>query len=505
MLQRSFPAWFLALIIGVAFAFGPYVQLSTGQTAVSAVVPHRFIVGFKDAEVPEQMEALTKGSRMVARQRHLGLAVIESTSVTARADLARLPGVDLVVPDRMVEGTSVKAAAVPAGDAIYNSPQGWAVKQVGGFGSAGNGPWSVTKGAGVRIAILDSGVDAGHPDLAPNLALNLSEVNQDPAVGLPSPCDDGSAQDQEGHGTWTASLAAGALGGQTGEMAGVAPEATLLNIKVLERMPATPGDASTCAAGQASGLLSWVIQGINDAVANRADVISMSLGTLVDITTGDGAGVKTLMDRATHAAANAGAVLVASAGNDGFSLDNLRYVELPAQSRDVLAIVAVTNPECAENFAAGATCRAGMETLPYYSNFGAALNALAAPGGSYPAGPDTDLSAASGWIRGACSEGKPSTVDGAPMDAAHSFGCFGLGHAAYVQAMGTSASAPLAAGAAALVKAVHPDWTPAQIVQAMRQNALPAPGMLAGLVDVNAIVTGAALHNKHVLQPAELK
>jgi len=504
MLHRSLPAWFVSLMISFALAFGPYMQLSIGQTAVSAIVPHRFIVGFKDAAAWGQMNGLTVSGRIVSLQDRLGLAVIESASDTAATDLARLPGVDLVVADRMVAGSSVKAAAVPAGDAIYNSPQGWAVKQVGGFGSSAGGPWSVTKGAGVRIAILDSGVDAGHPDLAPNLALNLSEVNQDPATGLPSPCDDGSAQDQEGHGTWTASLAAGALGVQTGEMAGVAPEATLLNIKVLERMPATRGNASSCAAGEASGLLSWVIQGINDAVANHADVISMSLGTLVDITSGDGAGVKTLMDRATHAAANAGAVLVAAAGNDGFSLDNLRYVELPAQSRDVLAIVAATNPGCAENLAAGATCKRGMETLPYYSNFGAALNALAAPGGSYPAGPDDDLSAASGWIRGACSEGKPSTVDGAPVDGAHSFGCFGLGHAAYVQAMGTSASAPLAAGAAALVKAAHPGWTAAQIVQAMRQNALPAPGMPVGLVDVNAIVTGAGLHNEHILQTVSL-
>jgi len=502
MVHRFVPAWFVALMIALAFAFGPYVQLAIGQGAASAIVPHRFIVGFKGGAAPEQMNGMTVSGRIVGRQERLGLAVIESVSATAAADLATLPGVDLVVADRMVMGSSVKAAAVPASDAIYNSPQGWAVKQVGGFGSAAGGPWSVTKGGGVRIAILDSGVDAGHPDLAPNLALNLSEIDQDPAAGLPSPCDDGSAQDQEGHGTWAASLAAGALGVQTGEMAGVAPEATLLNIKVLERMPAAPGDASTCAAGEASGLLSWVIQGINDAVANHADVISMSLGTLVDVTTGDGAGVKTLMDRATHAAANAGAVLVAAAGNDGFSLDNLRYVELPAQSRDVLAIVAATNPDCAENLAAGGRCKPGMETLPYYSNFGAALNALAAPGGSYPAGPDNDLSAASGWIRGACSEGKPSTVDGAPVDAAHSFGCFGLGHAAYVQAMGTSASAPLAAGAAALVKAAHPGWTPAQIVQTMRQNALRAPGLPVGLVDVNAIVAGVGLHNEHVLRTA---
>lgn len=509
MLQRISPAppaltLFASLLSGASGMWGASAGICRAQATGAAAVPHRFIVGFRDASAPAEFTLLRGAGRLVGLQQHLGLAVVESSSSTAAADLGSLPGVDLVVADRMVAGSSVQTGPAPSGDAVYNSPQGWAVRQVGGFGTASTGPWSVTLGAGVRIAILDSGVDAGHPDIAPNLALNLSEVDQSAATGVPSPCDDGSPQDQEGHGTWAASLAAGALGAQTGETAGVAPEATLLNIKVLERMPGTAGDASTCAAGQASGLLSWVIQGIDDAVTNHADVISMSLGTLVDITTGDGAGVKTLMDRATHAAANAGAVLVAAAGNDGFSLDNQRYVELPAQARDVLAVVATTNPDCAENLSPGAICRPAMETLPYYSNYGSVLNALAAPGGSYPAGPDNDLSAASGWIRGACSQGKPSTVDGAPVDSTHSFGCFGLGHVAYVQAMGTSASTPLAAGAAALVKAAHPDWTPTQIVQAMRHNALSAPGLPVGLLDVNSLVTGVRLHNEHVVQPAAI-
>ena len=357
--------------------------------------------------------------------------------------------------------------------------KGWAVRAVGGFGSgagSGFGPWTISQGRGVRIAILDSGVDANHPDIAPNLLLNLSEVDQ---VALPSVCDDGSPADQQGHGTWTASLAAAAAGPGTGMTVGVAPQASLLNIKVLERMPGsvTASDPTGCTYGQAAGLLSWILQGIDDAVANHADVISMSLGTLVDVTTGDGAGLKATFDHATHAAFVAGTVLIASAGNDGFDLSNVRYVELPAQARDVLAIVASTNPACAENLAAGAVCEAGAVTRPYYSNFGAPLNALAAPGGSYPAGPDADPSQTTGWIRGACSEGKPGTVLGAPVDAKHSEACFGLGQAAYVQAMGTSASAPLAAGAAALVRAAHPGWDSAAVAAALRKTAVTLPGM----------------------------
>jgi subtilisin family serine protease len=386
--------------------------------------------------------------------------------------------------------------SVPPYDTYYTStPQNWAVLGAGGFGAhvpggAAYGPWDTTLGAGVRIAILDSGVDAAHPDIAPNLIANLSEVDQSPITGLPSACDDGSPQDQQGHGTWTASLAAAAIGPGTGLTIGVAPAASLLNIKVLERMPdpsSTSTDLATqCRTGQASGLLSWVIQGIDDAIAQHAQVISLSLGTLVDLDTGEGAGLQTMFNRVTYAASQAGAVLIASAGNDGLDLTNPRYIEVPAQSRDVLAVTASTNPACAENLTANATCAPGPVTLPYYANYGAPLNAIAAPGGSLPAGPDSGVS---GWVRGACSAGIPNTADGPPSDSAHSFGCFSLGHTQYLQAMGTSASAPLVAGAAALLIAAHPSWTPDQVIAALRAASIASPTLTAApVLDPTALI-----------------
>src|SRR6185437_1311883 len=365
----------------------------------------------------------------------------------------------------------------PTTDIDYDSAQGWAVRAAGGYGDsipggAASGPWNTSLGASIRIAILDSGVDANHPDITPNLALNLSEINQ---TALPSPCDDGSAQDQSGHGTWTASLAAGALGPGTGNVIGVAPQATILNIKVLERMPASgiANIAQACEAGEPGGLLSWVLQGIDDAVANHADIIALSLGTLVDTSTGEGAGLKAAFDQATYAATQAGSVVIAALGNDGLDLSTGSLVELPAQSRGVLAITASTNPGCAENLAAGASCSAGPVTRPYYSNYYASLSAIAAPGGSYPRGSETSTT---GWIMGACSSGLTNTTDGLPQNG-ESLGCFNLGHAAYVQAMGTSASAALAAGAAAILRAARPDLTAAQIVDALRSSATRSASM----------------------------
>ena len=507
------------VLIGFLFASALRAHAQQLPSPIGPPVPHRYLVAYRDGTIPTDASARARlsGARIVRNNNPFAIAVLETSSdandeAAAIAALRADPNVQFVIHDRILSAHSLilrpilpatigvtvgtptptptpiptptpTPTAAPYDTYYTSTPQAWAVLQSGGFGAGipggpAHGPWDTTMGAGVRIAILDSGVDALHPDIAPNLAFNLSEIDQSAATGLPSPCDDGSPQDQQGHGTWVASLAAAAIGPGTGLLIGVAPAATLLNIKVLERLPdpssTAPDIATQCTTGQASGLLSWVIQGIQDAIAQHADVINLSLGILVDLDTGEGAGLQATFDRVTYAADQAGAVLVASAGNDGVNLANPRYIELPAQSRSVLAVVASTNPACAEDLTPNAACAPGPITLPYYSNFGAPLDAIAAPGGSYPGPttPDPDT-AVSGWIRGACSNGLPNTADGPPSDPAHSFGCFNLGHAQYVQAMGTSASAPLVAGSAALLRAAYPAWSPDQIVAALRASATP--------------------------------
>ncbi len=456
--------------------------LRTGNGA-SGIVPGRFLVVSSD---PGPSGDTERGPILSG----LHVSIVQTTGEDDDATFARLsaqPGAEFVLRDRFVEGHPVSTTGIspprpigggPGGstgtpdDELYHSPQGWAVVQAGGYGDASTpGPWTRTTGAGVRIAILDSGVDRNHPDITPNLALNVSEVDQ---TALPSLCDDGSPQDQDGHGTWTASLAAGAAGPGTGGVIGVAPNAALLNIKVLERMPL--GDnrdlAQRCLGGQTAGLLSWVLQGIDDAVTNRADIISLSLGSIIDLNTADGAGWKTLFDRATHAASAAGVVVIAAAGNDGLDLSGGRLLELPAQARDVLAVVASTNPACAEDRSPGAACHPGPVTRAFYSNHGSnnsgpIINAIAAPGGSYPNISDT---AENGWVRGACSASA----------------CFHLGPSSYVQAMGTSASAPLTAGAAALFRASHPNATAAQTIYALGISATNVHGMAEPLLNTAA-------------------
>jgi len=500
--------------------------LASATTAHSqiaeTIAPNHYLVVYRSGTVPADAESqiTLAGAHLTAHLDRFGMVAVSLDSATAQSNLSAQPNVAMLLHDRYVTAhaiiftpqNSLKPNFVsnpgpfipiapfrptpypihplnfaPESDTYYDSPQGWAVQQAGGFGdnipgSSATGPWNTSKGAGVRIAILDTGVDQSHPDIAPNLVFNLSEIDQSPLTGLPSPCDDGTPQDQTGHGTWTASLATGALGPSTGNIIGVAPQASLLNIKVLERVPGAGATlTAACESGQGSGLLSWVLQGIDDAVANHADIISLSLGTLVDISTGDGAGWKSQFDAVTRTAAQSGTVIVAALGNNGLQLPNGTLIELPAEAASVLPVVASTNPACAEDLATNATCSPGLITRPYYSNYGD-TNAIAAPGGSYPEGPATSTS---GYIMGACTNGLTNTTDGLPANG-QSFGCFNLGHTQYVQAMGTSASAPLVAGAAAILRAAHPTWTAAKIISTLQTSATHLPTITTPVLNLPA-------------------
>jgi len=511
------------LLQGLHFAMLIFAVVSSrGQTLApvpqhdSDLVSNRLIVVFRQHALPENFggRLASDHTQLVLSVPQWGIAVVQTNTGDADADSAHtaaLQGklqadstVAYVVHDRRIHASQMlkmrpvladsdKLPSAP--DWFYtSSPQAWAVKEVGGYGAGvagapAKGPWNISMGQGVRIAILDTGISSYHPDTSPNLVYASSLVDQN---ALPSPCDDGSPEDQDGHGTWTASLAAAALGPKTGMAVGVAPRASLLNIKVLERLPASGSATLTalCEQGSAGGLMSWIIAGMAAASQQHADIISISAGALLDSSSGEAEGTISAFNRAAYNATQAGALVIAAAGNDGESLDSNRFLEMPAQAEDVLAVIASTNPQCAQNENAGATCVAGSVSLAYYSNYGTTIQAVAAPGGSYPEGLPNG-SGVSGFVRGACSTGLPGTQNGLPSTHGLSFGCFGFGHTAYVEAIGTSASAPLVAGVAALIKGANPSFSPAQIAAVLRSTArvLPAPGGVA----LNVVNAAAAL------------
>jgi subtilisin family serine protease len=402
------------------------------------------------------------------------------------------------------------SSALPADFFYTSSPQQWSVKLIGaqGGGVAGgsNGAWDFTKGSGAKIAILDTGVNPAHPDVSGNLIFNATFTSYNSAdfgpqnCEVPDPADPNHLRDlpldQVGHGTWTSSLAAGAAGPSTGLMIGVAPEAKILNIKVLRAVAVAPGlitppSADTpfnrCLLRGGSGFFSWTLQGMLLASEQGADVISMSLGGFVAKNQPDGAALFSAFNRVANFVTAHGAVVLAAAGNAALDLNKIGpVVELPADASNIIAVVATTNPAVPPP-----GCPPGTDCLASYSDFGSSLHGLAAPGGDIPSGgcafSGTPCNP-TGFVRGACSAGVPGTSTPSPSSypasgpppTGTSWGCFSLAaivsgelvnHIWYVQAAGTSAATPIAAGVAALTKAANPSLTPSQIRTIMQQTA----------------------------------
>ena len=156
--------------------------------------------------------------------------------------------------------------------------------------------WQRTRGAGVTVAVVDTGVDPSSSDLAPNLLPGWDFYDRS-----------GDTSDVAGHGTLIASIIAAPAG--NGGYVGIAPEARILPVKVM---------------GGASGE-DWsdqaVVDGIEFALRRGAKVINLSLGGLNSPIAG--------IDRALADARRAGALVVIAAGNDGVDLDDGRHTESP--------------------------------------------------------------------------------------------------------------------------------------------------------------------------------
>ena len=176
--------------------------------------------------------------------------------------------------------------------------------------------WATSRGAGVKIGIIDTGISKSHPDLAGNLKGGVNFVAQKGRITASKWDDD------NGHGSHVAGIAA-AVDNDEGVI-GVAPDADLYAIKVLDR--------------RGSGFLSDVIDGIYWSINNGMDVINMSLGCNCDIPS---------LQSAVDAAAGAGVVVVAAAGNAGSGADTVIY---PAKYSSAIAVAATDNTDARASF-----------------------------------------------------------------------------------------------------------------------------------------------------------
>ena len=171
--------------------------------------------------------------------------------------------------------------------------------------------WPTSTGDDVTVAVLDTGVEGGHPDLRRALLKGTD---------LTGGTGDGR-RDRRGHGTHVAGIVAATRGNDIGT-AGLAPDVRILPVQVLD--------------DSGGGLLSWAAQGIIWATDQGADVITMSLGASRG---------NQVLDAAVTYAIDHGVVLVAASGNQGAA-----KALWPAAHADVISVGASTPTDGVASF-----------------------------------------------------------------------------------------------------------------------------------------------------------
>ncbi|MBI3997105.1 MAG: S8 family serine peptidase [Candidatus Omnitrophica bacterium] len=359
------------------------------------------------------------------------LEVPQETDIQAAvADFAQDPHVVYAQPNYLVE------VQWTPNDPYYNSSGSWGQPYEDLWGLKkiqAAQAWEVTQGQGILVAVIDTGVDYTHPDLASNLWVNPLEIagnglddddngyvddtrGWDFSTSRPDPMD------RYGHGTHVAGTIA-AVGDNGIGIVGVAPHSTVLPVKGLN--------------DDGNGYETNLAEAIIYAAEQGADVINNSWGGFGEM--------QAIRDAIRYAHAS-GVVVLAAAGNDSSRVEDGFF---PANQQEVIAVAASTQDD----------------ERAVFSNWGEKLD-VSAPGGGR--GDDR-------------SDGSPLwnilslSVPGSNLERQLPSNVVSPG---YLRLAGTSMACPHAAGVAALVIAAHSDYSNEAVRAALRFGAddVGAPG-----------------------------
>ncbi|WP_053202988.1 S8 family serine peptidase [Jiangella muralis] len=300
-------------------------------------------------------------------------------ALTGARLLGRAAGVEKIWLDQAM--TTVDEDSAPQ----IGAPDAWAA----GF-----------TGDGVTVAVLDTGIDTTHPDLAGKVVAEANFSVSD------------STTDRFGHGTHVASIVAGTGAASDGQRRGIAYEADLMNVKVLD--------------DGGSGPMSEVIAGMEWAVANGADVVNLSLGVRGGYTDGTDPASQAV-DRLS---AGSDALFVIAAGNDG---PGDGTVTTPGAATSALTVGAVDKQDRLAGFSSRGPRAGDFALKPDVTAPGVGIIAARAAG----------------------------AVIGTPVGDD------------YLALDGTSMATPHVAGAAALLAQQRPDWTGPDLKAALASTSSP--------------------------------
>jgi len=281
----------LALTAGVAFS----------STARSDLARERKIVVLKTGASASAASArFQRAGAVIVKDLPIANAVAVSVAPGVAKQLAEDPSVKLVEDDAIVHAVG-KPTRTPPAEVLP-----WGIARV-----QAPSVWTSTTADVVKVGIIDTGIDATHPDLVGNIKGGVSEVSYTT-----------SWKDDNGHGSHVAGIV-GAVDNAIG-VVGVAPNVDLYAIKVLDR--------------RGSGYISDIITGLSWAVTNHMDVVNMSLGT---------SSYSSAFETAVNNAAAAGVAEVCAAGNSGPSGNTVEY---PGKFAKVIAVAATDSNNAIASF-----------------------------------------------------------------------------------------------------------------------------------------------------------
>ena len=425
----------------------------------------------------------------------------------AREDLERIGGVNGVVRDRRL-AFERPAAAAAADEAAPEPPARyedllWDKQRIDSLEANAH-----ATGEGTSIGVIDTGIDYAHPELTPNLAEDAGRLFREgdvrAGVGdvlVPDDYEEPEtletrefhvADDQEGHGTHVAGIAAATEGEA---VIGTAPDATLVALRVfwwtLLEDEETGEEEPTLGTTTAD-----ILTAIEYAAVSVLDVANLSLGTApIHPRQMRDEAIRTMRLAYRHvidAAVKRGTVVVSSTGNDETDFGRRGLFSLPNSVQGSLSISA-TGPE---------------DDLAFYSDYGRSEVDVAAPGGGYPTEIET-LCGALEWLEAGepmpeedpREEGDEAVLwldeDGNVTldeeEAVETITCeiparpypFNLVYSTTAERIeddphgwkaGTSMAAPQVAGLVALVRELEPDAKPTHVESAIKHGADGSPG-----------------------------
>lgn len=453
---------FLATAVAFSALAGNSVSAQAKTTSNSTQTEKSYLIVFKkDLPINYTSVITSAGGQVLRAIPELGALEVKSNNVSFLDNLKGISSIQAANQEiiHTLDKEEIRPTSA-SGQPVTDIPQPenidsywkyqWDIKNVTNDGKSYEVNGGTGKGA--TVGVIDSGIDASHPDLMKNY---IGGRNFVPAgVDESETGDSADVKDRGGHGTHVAgSIAA------NGKVKGVGPALKIRSYRVF------PEDGSAPTA--------WIVDAIVAAANDRVDVINMSIGGFDNLKYyNNGERYNDIADvllwkRAIEYAVQKNVTVVAAGGNESLNMNdkkmvtnylnkeygssNLVYkgpsVETPGQIPGVITV--------------SSSNQWSTNTIAFYSNYGNSFIDVAAPGGDNgPIYADTgDLMKRDFHYRTLSTW--PTYLEPYFTSNLHS----------YALLHGTSMAAPKVAGIAGVIKAAHPTYSPVQVANLIKQTA----------------------------------